>query len=68
MGLFNKNNKNVDVDKEQNTQIDIRKAFEANLKYISSTEKDVDVINRQFVKSATRFYLTLEKLIVPQVK
>ena len=34
MGLFNKNNKNVDVDKEQNTQIDIRKAFEANLKYI----------------------------------
>lgn len=34
MGLFNKNKKNVDVDKKKNTQIDIRKAFQANLKYI----------------------------------
>ena len=32
MGFFNKNNKNVDVDKEQNTQIDIRKAFEGSVK------------------------------------
>ena len=44
MGLFNKKKKNVEVDKERNTQIDIRKAFEANLRYISSTEKDADVI------------------------
>ena len=37
MGLFNKKKKNVNVDKEQNTQIDIRKGFEANLKYIYLT-------------------------------
>ena len=57
MGLFNKKKKNVNVDKEQNTQIDIRKGFEANLKYISSTEKDVDVIRGQFVKSDTVQFL-----------
>ena len=30
MGLFNKKKKNENVDKEQNTQIDIRKGFKAN--------------------------------------
>ena len=68
MGIFNKKKKNVDVVKEKNTQIDIKKAFEANLKYISSTEKDVDVIKRQFVKSDTRFYLTIGKVDCPTGK
>ena len=68
MGLFDKKKKNVDVVKEKNSQIDIKKAFEANLKYISSTEKDVDVIKRQFVKSDTRFYLTIGKIDCPTGK
>ena len=68
MGIFNKKKKNVDVVKEKKTQIDIKKAFEANLKYISSTEKNVDVIKRQFVKSDTRFYLTIGKVDCPTGK
>ena len=68
MGIFNKKKKNVDVVKEKKTQIDIKKAFEANLKYISSTEKNVDVIKRQFVKSDTRFYLTIGKIDCPTGK
>ncbi len=63
MGIFNKKKKNI--DKEQNTEIDIQKAFESNLKYISNIEKNIDVIKKQFVKSDTRFYLTIGKINCP---
>ena len=42
-------------DKEHNAQIDVQKAFEANLKYISDLEKNVDVIKKQFVKRPQGF-------------
>lgn len=38
---------------------EIRAAFEKNLKYISETEKDISVIERQFQKTETRFFLTI---------
>ena len=40
-------------------------AFEENLKYISSDEKDADVINRQFQKSETRYFLTVGTIDCP---
>lgn len=53
MGIFNKRKKFS--DKEHNAQIDVQKAFEANLKYISDLEKNVDVIKKQFVKRPQGF-------------
>ena len=66
--LFHRKKKNTDAGKGQSAPIDIQKAFEANLKYISSTEKDADVIKRQFVKSGARFYLTIGKVDCPTGK
>ena len=43
MGLFDK------FKKKENTEIDIQKAFEANLKYISNTDVNVNGRTRQFV-------------------
>ena len=59
MGLFDK------FKKKENTEIDIQKAFEANLKYISNIDVNVNDIKRQFVKSNTRFYLTIGKVSCP---
>ncbi|WP_278627012.1 DUF4241 domain-containing protein [Thomasclavelia cocleata] len=59
MGLFDK------FKKKENTEIDIQKAFEANLKYISNTDVNINDIKRQFVKSNTRFYLTIGKISCP---
>lgn len=56
MGIFHKKRGNQE---SQNIPLDIQKAFEENLKYISSTEIDVDAIKKQFVKTNTRFYLTI---------
>lgn len=64
MGLFSKNDKN----KDENVKFDIQKAFKANLEYISSIEKNVNDIKRQFVKSNTRFYLTVGKINCPTGK
>lgn len=55
MKFFSKKKKNM--EQVQSTRVDINEAFAANLKYISSTEKDTDTIKRQFVKTNTRFYI-----------
>lgn len=39
--------------------------FKANLKYISQTEADVDKIARQFVKTNSRFFLTVGTADIP---
>ncbi len=41
------------------------KEFEQNLRYESQTEADVDKIARQFVKTNSRFYLTVGTVDVP---
>lgn len=66
--LFHRKKHNAGADKDQPAPIDVREAFEANLKYLSSTEKDVDGIKRQFVKSDARFYLTIGKVDCPTGK
>lgn len=65
MGLFHKKIKEKEGKESQDIQLDIQKAFEENLKYISNIEKDVDAIKRQFVKTNTRFYLTIGKIHCP---
>lgn len=65
MGLFHKKIKEKEGKENQDIQLDIQKAFEENLKYISNIEKDVDAIKRQFVKTNTRFYLTIGKIHCP---
>lgn len=66
--LFHRKKQNAEANNAPSAPIDIRKAFEANLKYISDTKKDVDVIKRQFIKSNTRFYLTIGKVNCPTGK
>lgn len=66
--LFHRKKQNAEANNAPSAPIDIRKAFEANLKYISDTEKDVDVIRQQFVKSGTRCYLTIGKVDCPTGK
>ncbi len=66
MGIFSKKKKKL--EKEENAKLDIQKAFEANLKYISNIEKDVETIKNQFVKTDTRFYLTIGKIDCPTGK
>ena len=51
--------------KKKEKDFDVRKSFEDNLKYISSTEKNVNDIDRQFQKSNTRYYLTVGKVSCP---
>ncbi|MCH5204879.1 MAG: DUF4241 domain-containing protein [Oscillospiraceae bacterium] len=50
-------------------QFDARKklqaAFERNLKYICANELDAEKIARQFIKSITRFFLTVGQVDVP---
>lgn len=62
MGIFSKKKKDISKDEKR---FDIQESFAANLKYISSTEKNVDDIKGQFVKSNTRFYLTIGKINCP---
>ena len=50
MGLFHQSNKSGEK------KLDVQKAFELNLKYISRQEMNVEDIKKQFVKSNTRFY------------
>ena len=66
MGILNKKiKKNSKNNTDKKIYSDIQKAFEANLKYISNIEKDVNVIKRQFTKSNTRFYFTVGKINCP---
>lgn len=66
MGIF-KRIKKKDTEKES-AKIDIQKAFELNLKYISSIEKNVNDIKKQFEKTNTRYYLTVGKINCPTGK
>lgn len=43
----------------------IEEIFKKNLKYINQIEMDVDTINRQFVKTVKRFYLTVGTVDLP---
>lgn len=61
MGLLNKLMK-----KEK--QIDIQKALEANLKYISRLEMHPDDIKKQFVRTKSRNYLTVGEIDCPSGK
>ena len=47
---------------------DIQNSFEQNLKFISQTQIDADVIERQFVKSESRFFLTVGNADFPTGK
>lgn len=66
MGIFDKIKKKSSEKEDGKT--DIQKAFEANLKYISNIEKNVEDIKKQFVKTNTRFYLTVGKINCPTGK
>lgn len=49
-------------------QEEVQALFEKNLKYISQTEIKAEDIKRQFVKSETRFYLTVGQIDCPTGK
>lgn len=51
-----------------NSREKIQAVFERNLKYIGKTEVDVEKIARQFVKTQTRFFLTIGTVDVPSGK
>lgn len=51
-----------------NNREKVQAIFEQNLKYISQTQTDVDKIARQFVKTETRFFLTVGTVDVPSGK
>lgn len=51
-----------------NAREKIQAVFEQNLKYIRQTEVDAEKIARQFVKSETRFFLTVGTVDVPSGK
>lgn len=51
-----------------NARENFQAVFEHNLKYISQIEVDADKIARQFVKTETRFYLTVGTVDVPSGK
>lgn len=71
MKLFDKFKKNKitkPVNKpveEQIPQPDIQDVFAQNLKYISQTGINCDVIDRQFVKNNTRYHLTIGEIDCP---
>lgn len=69
MGLFSKKKKpNDEVNDPEQKQPDIQVLFKENLKYISQTEINAADIERQFVKSQTRFYLTVGEIDCPSGK
>lgn len=61
MGLIFINKKK----KADKSQPDIKELFKRNLKYISQTEIELDIIERQFVKSQTRYFLTVGEIDCP---
>lgn len=46
----------------------VQKLFEKNLKYISESEVDVETIERQFVRTESRYYLQVGKIDCPTGK
>ncbi|GAA4295373.1 DUF4241 domain-containing protein [Anaerocolumna aminovalerica] len=69
MGLFSKKKKTNDkVTEPEKKQPEVQILFKENLKYISQTEINVADIEGQFVKSQTRFYLTVGEIDCPSGK
>lgn len=68
--LFGKNNESEKGNncKAEMTKGDIQAVFEQNLKYISQTELSVDTITRQFVRTQTRYWLTVGTVDFPTGK
>lgn len=60
--------KMIDFAKMYKARQQMMAAFEKNLKYISSETLDADKIARQFVKTETRFFLTVGTVDVPSGK
>ncbi len=58
MGLLSLLKKKPKVEQEPEKS-DLQKAFEANLKYLSTLEKDAGSIQAQFVQSDSRSYVTI---------
>ena len=58
----------IDFIIQYNARESIQAVFEKNLKYISQTEVDVDKIDRQFVKTESRFFLNIGTVDVPSGK
>lgn len=52
----------------QAKQAKMQECFEANLKYISQTEINVEAIEKQFVKNANHYYLTVGEVDCPTGK
>ena len=67
MGLFSKkkNKTAEEVRQDQAKEPDLQAMFAENLKYISQTKLSAKDIERQFVKSQTRFYLTVGNIDCP---
>lgn len=64
MRLFSKKAK-AKQTAEPKKEIDIQECFKQNLKYISQTEINAEDIQRQFVKSDSRYYLTVGQVDCP---
>ena len=64
MGLFKKNGNN----KLEEKKLSIDECFALNLKYISDNNKVASDIEKQFVKTNTRFYLTVGNIDCPTGK
>ena len=60
--------KMIDFILMMNARQKMQTVFELNLKYISSEKLDAEKIARQFVKSETRFFLTVGTVDVPSGK
>ena len=68
MKLFNKKKQKKDNNQSKKHIFTIEEAFKQNLKYISQTEINVEDIEKQFVKSNTRFFLTVGEIDCPTGK
>ena len=58
----------IDFILQFNMRERLKEVFEQNLKYIRQTEVDPEKIERQFVKTQTRFFLTVGTVDVPSGK
>ena len=58
----------IDFILQFNMRERLKEVFEQNLKYIGQTEVDPEKLERQFVKTQTRFFLTVGTVDVPSGK
>ncbi|MDE7360667.1 MAG: DUF4241 domain-containing protein [Oscillospiraceae bacterium] len=52
-------------DFQQRSESNFEEMFKANLDFISRTEIETDIVERQFVRTNTRFYLTVGTVDIP---